>query len=101
TGKKAHIPHRPLTMEELASLDALFDLYRREHDQTWCVSTEGRRTSIRENSRGASEQFETDGCIEFDYVDEGVNTEIRTRQGILRLGVLASGGWEEREDGAR
>ena len=81
-GRTATIPVRPITYVELVGLENLRQLYRQEEHQTRCMSTGHHSTTFR-STAGATEHYETDGCIEEEILGEGSSLTIRQRAGIV------------------
>jgi hypothetical protein len=87
------IPIRHVTPLELAGLENLHQLYRREEHQTRCMSTGHHSTTFRKTS-GASEHYDTDGCIEMEFVTEGPSFTMRPRPGIGSLYEFTKPGYD-------
>ena len=87
------IPTRRVTYLELAGLEKLHQLYRREEHQTRCMSTGQHSTTFR-NTRGAADHYGTDGCIEVEFLTEGQSLTIRPLPGIVSLYEFTKPGYD-------
>ncbi len=92
-GRTATIPVRPVTYVKLAGLENLHQLYRQEEHQTRCMSTGHHSTTFR-STGGATEHYETDGCIEEEILGEGPSLTIRQRPDIVSLYEFTKPGYD-------
>ncbi len=82
-GRTATIPVRPVT----------YQLYRQEEHQTRCMSTGHHSTTFR-STGGATEHYETNGCIEEEILGEGPSLTIRQRPDIVSLYEFTKPGYD-------
>src|SRR6266545_1985156 len=95
SNRSAPVPSRYLTRLELSGLENLLGLYRREEHQGRCFSTGQHSTTFHATGGNLAEHYDTDSCIEVEYVEEGPSFSIRPRSDIISLYELTRPAYDE------